>query len=112
MPQLAVEVLVAASTCMASPTPSDRFAEVADGLEVGVHRRQDLGHGARLLCNNGDTTDERAERAVDGDEVADHTDEAERGSGDDQAGDDDGDPSDSRHGLSYSVGSNLATEPA
>ena len=66
---------------------SDRLAEVADGLQVGVHRRQHGGHVLVLSATTCDAAEQRAERPVHGHEVADHPHQAERGGGDDQADD-------------------------
>src|SRR5215510_7491531 len=95
MVQLTVESL--ARKMFISARLSDRLAEVAHRLEVRVHRRQDDRDGPGLLGDDGDPATDGVERLADGHQVEDHPHEAERGSGDDEGGDHDGDPGDGWH---------------
>src|SRR5262245_58212377 len=78
---------------------SHRLTEVTDRLEAGVDRRQDLGHGAGLLGDDRDAADDRIERPAYGDEVSDHSGQAEGGGGDDERRDDQGHPGNGGHGI-------------
>src|SRR5215471_12310377 len=94
---------------------SDRFAEVADGLEVGVHRGEPLRHRAGLVGDHRYPPAGGDQGLVDGPEVEDDPEQAHRRDRDDQRGDDQGHPGGCWHGrcpFCRAQPRRRATEPA
>src|SRR4029077_4684518 len=107
-----VGLVPAARTCGSITGSSDRFAKVTDGLQARVDRGQPLGHGAGQLSHGLHSPGRGDQRPSDRPEVEDDPEQAHRGDGDDQRGDDDGEPGGSWHGCSPSCyTSSLATAP-
>src|SRR5262249_3370665 len=69
---------------------SDCLAEVPDGLQARVDRRQPVGNGAGQVGDGGDAAGDLAERRQYGAQVENDAQQPDRGDGDDQRGDDDG----------------------
>src|SRR6202035_164134 len=77
---------------------SDLLAEIADRLEVRVHRWEYHRHGGRALGDDVDASVDRGERLAHVPEVDDDPQQADRGERDDQRGHHQGHPGGCRHG--------------